>query len=79
MKYKTTFQVHGSGRFPLDMLRYDCCFPDCSTDISMLSNECRDDRIVTLVRHHETKDPNLTVGRWNSFGWGVYLTRTEKL
>lgn len=70
--YRFEFTVCGRGEFPFDMLRYDACFPMTDGDASMLSvyprgtiyKSTREVRLVSTV-----KEP--TVGRWNSFGWGV--------
>lgn len=70
--------VAGTSNFPLDMLRYDCCFPQGSEDVSQMvyseDHHLRTDAIknkvpfkVTLVCAHE----HFTPGRWASFGWSV--------
>lgn len=69
--YRYEFAVSGNNPFPLDMLRYDCCWPRSSADVSKLS-QAANNRTgsgiieVTLVG---TKEP--TVERWRSFGWHV--------
>lgn len=63
-----TITVRGRGIFPLDMLRYDCCFPATSEDVSLI-NETGELRSVTLVLRNAIRIP--TVGRWNSFTWAV--------
>ena len=60
------FTVQGSKDFPLDMLRYDACYPATSEDAINLA--AKDSRKVTLISTMIT-DP--TAGRWNSFGWQV--------
>ena len=34
MAYLVTFKVKGYGPFPVDMLRYDCCYPRSSESVS---------------------------------------------
>lgn len=70
-----------SGGFPVDMLRYDRCFPYSEQDsvkISyFLSRYIRDD--VETMREmlgkgiKLTSDHNFepTLGRWESFGWTI--------
>lgn len=65
------FTVEGHGEFPLDMLRYDRCWPKTEADdsrameSSYLSSPVRR---VTLVTISEGAP---TVGRWESFGWRI--------
>jgi hypothetical protein len=65
-----TFAVLGTGQFPLDMLRYDSCYPKSQDDTGEMERSFlprnRDEHRVTLVG---AKEP--TVGRWQSFGWVV--------
>jgi hypothetical protein len=65
------FQVEGAGRFPFDMLRYDCCFPYTEIDTACMVADKVSRRIVTLARHIETKESLPCDGRWRSFGWRV--------
>lgn len=58
------FIVEGRGPFPVDMLRYDRCFPHDSADASQIL-EPRERRKVTLT----TDSPRVTPARWRSFGW----------
>lgn len=56
--------------FPIDMLRYDHCFPDSQTDAttisSSLNNRSTNKRHVRVVMEREP-----TRARWESFGWTV--------
>jgi hypothetical protein len=65
-----TFVVHGDDQFPIDMLRYDLCYPKSETDSHEIERSFRPrehgDRRVTLV---SSKHP--TEERWGSFGWAV--------
>ena len=68
-----TFTVEGSGYFPVDMLRYDACYPAREED-SHATIFADDLRRVTL-KHRVLKDEVLTgfpcEGRWKSFTWRV--------
>ena len=63
-----TFKVQGKGRFPLDMLRHDTCWPHTSSDSTAMDYDPRfdalEDRIVELASISEP-----TGARWSSFGW----------
>lgn len=68
----TLFTVIGDGEFPLDMLRYDGCYPQHETDTTKMSESGL--REVTLHKTLNWAHPKVwspTVGRWNSFGWAV--------
>lgn len=71
------FTVIGRGTFPVDMLRYDECFPRDSQSAYAIINENGDDgtprghRTVTLVTHKHFITPE----RWRSFGWVVKENR----
>lgn len=65
MKFKL-FTVEGRGEFPLDMLRYDSCYPRFVEDVTkMRGNERRSIAMVTQSQFAPT------AGRWKSFGWKV--------
>ena len=71
-QYRTRFHVIGSSHFPLDMLRYDSCFPDSTEaadeiECSVLARAQHQD--ITLQKLHVRKDPQLTPERWSSFLW----------
>jgi hypothetical protein len=88
MTYTTRFTVTGVGAFPMDMLRYDRCFPDRSQDAMNISlslaratdahqklNMSTEPYTVTLLKYHRTKkDAQITTDRWTSFGWTVVQT-----
>lgn len=70
----TAFTVKGQGNFPLDMLRYDGCWPRSSSDSSEIIESMQEIAIRgTDVREIrlESATGNLTAGRWNSFGWTI--------
>lgn len=69
------FTVVGNGSFPVDMLRYDQCWPakEATDSVALATslmrvNSYKDDqrRNVTLIG---LRAP--TEGRWQSFGWKV--------
>lgn len=67
------FTVEGSRNFPLDMLRYDACYPATSEDAIKLA--AMEARKITLI---STMIAEPTAGRWNSFGWQVTAKATIK-
>jgi hypothetical protein len=66
-----TFIVEGSGLFPVDMLRYDACWPTTSSDSALIAIERwavqPSPRRVSVM----TREGGLTDDRWLSFGWKV--------
>ena len=79
--YLVTFTVKGTGRFPLDMLRYASCWPATSDDVAALTSTTP--IAITLRLHSRTKTPDavLWAGRWASFGWQIIPTmvRVQKI
>lgn len=75
--YPMRFTVEGRGQFPVDMLRYDACWPDSSEDVFALTVERGDIEEFTTtrkihLRKWATSAKELpTKGRWASFGWRV--------
>ena len=82
MKFIQHFTVEGSGPFPIDMLRYDCCWlTDEIWDPETLLGYDRPFRQVYITRYVETKNATPSQ-RWPSRGgWKVVpdSIRTEKL
>jgi hypothetical protein len=71
--YKQIWTVEGALSFPVDMLRYDGCFPADETQ-SHIINRTMDGstgKVQVKVARYRRSDMTLhpTVGRWNSFGW----------
>ena len=60
------FTVEGAGRFPIDMLRYDACYPTDSGSVDGI-NFSLAARKVTL----RAASNFITPARWASFGWRV--------
>lgn len=79
--YRHTMLVKGSGHFPLDMLRYDCCFPADTDGVKALSNSWEDGEVeVLMVRYTKAKnDRAFTPARWQSFGWSCSAVDTCKV
>ncbi len=84
MLYYTTFEVVGDLPFPLDMLRYDSCYPDTHEDVVAIedsfdrgSGAVRPHR-VTLRKLHAGKDPRIEKARWASFSWKVGQTERSR-
>ncbi len=77
--YLRHFKVRGRGEFPLDMLRYDQCWPRTGFDAEIIApryemspREGLGTREVSLAKHTSLKHGNVaTMGRWASFGWTV--------
>lgn len=84
MTYRFRFTVQGKRNFPIDMLRYDACFPRNSWDAAEIttsmeySNISDADRKIQLEK--VTSNPNWkpTEGRWDSFRWSVVPGSLEK-
>jgi hypothetical protein len=65
----------GGFRFPVDMLRYDRCYPYKVEDADLISKMTYEldpgPNAVRIITHSENSKPNWTDGRWHSFGWNV--------
>ena len=84
-KGPTAFTVEGTYPFPVDMLRYDACWPATSEDAVQLAESLAFRRrkdagtqagILEGKRKRQVKlytnaQNRPTVGRWESFGWKV--------
>ena len=75
--YREEFIVGGAVAFPIDMLRYDCCWPATEQDAQRITATLADPSFVgpTTVRlarytTHNTM-ASVTAGRWRSLGWLV--------
>ena len=68
----TAFVVAGSGRFPVDMLRYDCCYPaNGESAEGILSDGAYGGEGMREVRLISCMVTRPTAERWRSFGWVV--------
>lgn len=73
-KYYQTFIVRIRFRFPIDMLRYDSCFPSREVDAGLIERSFdghAPDRTVQIARFVDNKHALPTVERWESFGCKV--------
>lgn len=74
------FTVRGMGDIPLDMLRYDGCFPSTGDDVNNLvlgQHYSPDERRLWMTTMREVafttySQGSPTTGRWKSFGWQVH-------
>ena len=62
--------------FPVDMLRYDGCYPARAEDAAEISISARRDNLdsrakVRLIALGRSKSWRPTMARWDSFGWQV--------
>lgn len=69
-----TFDVKGVATFPLDMLRFDACWParqDDASTIGWLFSPRRNKEVAEthVIRLTGVQTP--TAARWESFGWRV--------
>jgi hypothetical protein len=73
--YVTKFLVTGSGRFPIDMLRYDRCVPATEGDSNGISHggipSNTHGRTIGLIRYSVAGMSGPNEARWKSFGWRV--------
>lgn len=78
MWYRTRFKVLplAAGRFPIDMLRYNACYPRTEQDAGKIAGTFyprspREAVEVELERLHDGREHRLTDERWRSFGWAI--------
>jgi hypothetical protein len=52
---KTEFQImtfrrkNETSKFPIDMLRYDCCWPATQKDVTAIINGCSEVEVITAL------------------------------
>ena len=74
-----SFTVEGSYPFPLDMLRYDSCWPATSVDARAIEESValEGSRGAVTVNLHCYRDrkyqATATKDRWHSFSWEVTI------
>lgn len=71
------FTVEGRGQFPLDMLRYDACYPADSDTVSQIDAEDEPGK-RRRVRLLTSRDTPPTSDRWSSFGWRVIISDRKR-
>jgi hypothetical protein len=75
------FTVTGRGRFPLDMLRYDACYPSDQEAATLMDHTFAyggfkgDPNPTSIKLRSRTGAP--TPERWSSFGWKVSDLKKE--
>lgn len=69
--FETKLVVQGTGGFPIDMLRYDSCFPWSESDSHALLNEGSLRLRTVTLRRRSVNTLSATEGRWKSFGWTI--------
>lgn len=78
IKQLQVFSVEGTGHFPIDMLRYDQCWPMESDDAVMIKRTFRPGHrgpvALALVGLDKPEE-----GRWQSFGWQVSLHEAQSV
>lgn len=74
MKYYVEFRVQTTSLsgFPVDMLRYDSCWPrnsdDAATIHSIISGDHKGPAQIAMVKYARTKAQHgVTIERWRSF------------
>lgn len=81
MVYTTRFKVRGRFEFPLDMLRYDGCYPATQLDVFKICRKTGPHRHesenalfepeIELIHKNPFAGWRPTEGRWSSFNWDV--------
>jgi hypothetical protein len=67
----TSITVEGMGAFPIDMLRYDACYPASERDAATIITSFEGAPIVSRVRLTLSFKGRYTPDRWRSFLWNV--------
>lgn len=81
-RFLCTVKVEGEGHFPVDMLRYDHCWPASSDDAVSVGSYAMERKTVMVTNIHYVHGNTrkiecseaFTVDRWRSFGWHVQGT-----
>jgi hypothetical protein len=71
------WSVKGNGPFPLDMLRYDSCWPLTSYDVELMAGNVKVEEPTEV--HMVSLSGPPTTGRWESFGWTVGDVSSTKI
>jgi hypothetical protein len=69
------FDVFGEGPFPIDMLRYDLCWPASELNATTLAATFTNRVSVHGIKLKGLKPP--TPARWASFGWKVQINGVQ--
>lgn len=75
MRYEHKFEVVGQTVFPIDMLRYDSCYPETTKDaenvVKSFNPEDRTMKSVALVCVTTNRHWRPAADRWRAAGWMV--------
>jgi len=71
------FTVEGAGEFPLDMLRYDGCYPRTEEDANRAQDRERGRRQVECTKPMCPSYWRPKAARWESFGWKVIAEKRD--
>lgn len=63
-----TITVSGKGQFPLDMLRYDACWPSSGRDASAIADTFHNRNVAWSINVTRANTAPFTNDRWESFG-----------
>lgn len=72
--YSFKFVVEGRNNFPLDMLRYDACWPASASDVNRLARSLEFNtelKRIELYHVHPARMWDPSTKRWASFDWRV--------
>lgn len=74
-------EVRGRGSFPIDMLRYDECFPSDQASVAAMTGDGREHKVVHVTKFGRTsrEASRWTYDRWVSFGWSCRVTSTARM
>lgn len=82
MWFEHKFEVVGQTAFPIDMLRYDSCFPETVQDSKMIKESLESPnsgmRTVGLVCLTGKTDWRPATDRWRASGWTIRLHSKQK-
>ena len=70
------------GRFPLDMLRYDACYPDTQQDSAAMEHypgNPQDVKNIKVCKITDSKTDGFTSARWKSFGCEIEVLPVRRL
>ena len=78
-KYFQTFTVESTFSFPIDMLRYDSCFPHTERDSGEITDSITSFKgfSVEVGRYVKYKNIQPTIARWESFNCKVSKVETR--
>lgn len=67
--------ITGRGKFPIDMLRYDSCYPASEMDSIkiMTSHEEYCKWSIRVAKRPINRQDDFTIARWESFGCNVEI------